>query len=54
MLYERKIETSLENEEYEKATEYIVKYRHAILTGDINPKDESIMENVFVECISYH
>lgn len=44
------IEHSLENEEYEKATDYILKYRHAILTGDINNKDETIMEKAFLYC----
>lgn len=38
------IENSLEHEEYEKATDYILKYRRAILTGDISTKDESIMK----------
>lgn len=46
------IERSLENEEYEKATDYILKYRHAILTGDISNNDETIMEKVCIhfEC----
>ncbi|KAK8804532.1 hypothetical protein WA588_004742 [Blastocystis sp. NMH] len=38
------IERSLENEEYEKATDYILRYRKAILTGDISAKDATIME----------
>ena len=42
------IEHSLENEEYEKATDYIFRYRKAILTGDISTKDETIMEKVLI------
>lgn len=43
----------MENEEYEKATDYILKYRRAIMTGDINAKDETIMEKVMTIISDY-
>ena len=48
---ELQIEHSLENEEYEKATDYILRYRKAIMTGDINTKDETIMEKVLLSLV---